>query len=649
MSTMTTARTDRTNTRPANTTNTARVVRANTTEVSANSSSEHTWTVREQFADNDHATAMGKGRKAQAAYACQVLAPPAEPRHIIAFLNAYGAGIGDTGRANMNTHITAYRKANNQDTSGNLMSPLTAEDIDRMDAERAAPKLARKPAANTRRKQPQQTASEQPQGLANTGNEQSANTSFTEVTDREHPATMPHPRPKAPPADPAPAAMAEPVREHPTPATNTPAGVFANNPNEHPAANTGHEHPPVFANTNNEQPAATEAANSSREQSANTSDKTEAEREKAAGKVVAGAPRIMGALYLCVASIALYGQSDGMLRWLRIGQWDLPAAVQRAAAMGPGAVVELFAIALMAFADNRTVVHVERAFAARMLAYAFALGVVALNWISHAGDPASQAFFAGVSAAGFCVYLIHSAARRRDAFRALGKTTTPAPMYPAYQWLFHPVTTWAARCAAVATTDGMGTQESLNHVAAQRAAEAAEAHAAAKRRHLDGLIRRLFAEKYAKAGDELGKLKTEIEATAYDLDDVARTLSEHANTKVLAGLIAGELMTVGNPDANTPEVPANTTSEHPDVNTNTTDEAGTNTHNEHRDEAANTARELFANTPFAKVNGSEHPESGVAETANTPPIKPMISAPGANASEQSAQGANTPSEANTNT
>src|SRR5256885_330704 len=126
--------------------------------------------------------------------------------------------------------------------------------------------------------------------------------------------------------------------------------------------------------------------------------------------VHAGPANAIGAaFYSTVALIALVGQSAAAREWLH---WPLGFAVPAVAAL------ELGGIALSALGEVRRR-RGERALAAGMLSAAVAVFAVAFNGIGpHA--PRQGAFFAGMSALGYGVWLINAGARRRDQLRADG-------------------------------------------------------------------------------------------------------------------------------------------------------------------------------------------------------------------------------------
>jgi len=226
--------------------------------------------------------------------------------------------------------------------------------------------------------------------------------------------------------------------------------------------------------------------------------------------------------------------------WLH---WWLPAAVAAVAA------VELGGVVLSQHADERRRIG-ERAIAARLLSLAFAAGAVAVNWFGHATtSPGQAAFFAGMSAFGYAVWLIHSGARRRDQLRAVHKLPEVPPAYPLTQWLRHPWLTRRARGLALAGTS-LGLYGSLNAARAQVRAERRQA-----------AIARVLHRKIEASADAT---TAEIAVTVFDLDEIAHRLAAGADYDGLTRLLAVDLdparllgeehtepAAAGTPDANT--------------------------------------------------------------------------------------------------
>lgn len=264
---------------------------------------------------------------------------------------------------------------------------------------------------------------------------------------------------------------------------------------------------------------------------------------RAVADVFAG--RALKAFYIAVLAVALIGSTQGLKGWIH---WITPAA------FGATLLAELGGVALNAFADGRRQKG-ERALAARVLGAGFAVGAIAVQLRGHAHTDGAGLrltsvglFFAGFSAAGYIVFLLDSAAKRRDALRDAGKLAEPPPVYGAYQWCRHPLLTARARRLAVtnaetrlveritsreqggfevATTPLLGRAGSLAAAAAQ---VAEERRLAAIRKALRGRIT-----------DGVDPTMATIAVHTYDLARVAQGIADGADYPALTKLIADEL------------------------------------------------------------------------------------------------------------
>src|SRR5258707_798536 len=120
---------------------------------------------------------------------------------------------------------------------------------------------------------------------------------------------------------------------------------------------------------------------------------------------------------------------------------------------------------LLANADVRRRLG-ERAVASRVLSVAIAAGAVAFNWLAHANHLLGG-FFAGMSALGYLVWLMHTENQRRDRLRAKGDLPPTTPAYEvAGHWLRHPWLTMRAKSLAKAQPH-LGLYDSLAEARAE--------------------------------------------------------------------------------------------------------------------------------------------------------------------------------------
>jgi hypothetical protein len=224
---------------------------------------------------------------------------------------------------------------------------------------------------------------------------------------------------------------------------------------------------------------------------------------------------IGGVFYATVALIALVGQTMSATEWLR---WPAMFAAPAVAAL------ELGGIALTAHADVRRRLG-ERAVAARLMSAAVAAFAVVFNWLGH-GDHRQGAFFAGMSALGYGVWLINAGARRRDQMRSDGTLPPVAPVYGWVRWVRHPLHTWQARALALATPQ-LGLYGSL-----------AQATADTRRARREATIAAILHRKLKAAKDPL---TAELATTVFDLNEIAARLTAGADYAGLTAMIAADL------------------------------------------------------------------------------------------------------------
>jgi hypothetical protein len=220
--------------------------------------------------------------------------------------------------------------------------------------------------------------------------------------------------------------------------------------------------------------------------------------------------------YVVVLLVALAGQVSGAVEALHI---PLAAAVPAVAAL------ELGGIVVLANADVRRRLG-ERAIASRILSVAIAASAVAFNWLAHRNHLLG-AFFAGMSALGYLVWLMHTENQRRDRLRVKGDLPPTTPAYEMVgHWLRHPMLTVRARAMAKANPR-LGLYDSL-----------AEARAEIRRERRQAAIAKVLHRKIRAAVDP----KTaDIAIAVYDLEEIAARLAERADYDGLTRLIAADL------------------------------------------------------------------------------------------------------------
>jgi len=237
--------------------------------------------------------------------------------------------------------------------------------------------------------------------------------------------------------------------------------------------------------------------------------------------------------YVVVLLVALAGQVSGAVEALHIQLiWAIPAV----------GALELGGIVVLANADVRRRLG-ERATASRLLSAAIAVAAVAFNWVAHANHLLG-AFFAGMSALGYLVWLMHTENQRRDRLRAKGNLPPTSPAYELVaHWIRHPWLTMRAKSLAKAHP-GLGLYESL---------AAAREEIRWERRH--SAISKVLHRKIRSAVDPA---TANIAVAVYDLDEIASRLTSGADYEGLTALIAADLAParLGVDTGSAPERPA---------------------------------------------------------------------------------------------
>ncbi|MDG6107510.1 hypothetical protein Daura_48925 [Dactylosporangium aurantiacum] len=220
--------------------------------------------------------------------------------------------------------------------------------------------------------------------------------------------------------------------------------------------------------------------------------------------------------YFVVLLVALAGQVSGAVEALGIPLlWAVPAV----------GALELGGIVVLANADVRRRLG-ERATASRVLSAAIAGFAVAFNWMAHE-NKLMAGFFAGMSALGYLVWLMHTENQRRDRLRATGDLPPTTPAYEVVgHWIRHPWITLRAKNLAKADAR-LGLYSSL---AAARAEKRKEVRTKA--------IAKVLHRKIRAAVDPT---TADIAVAVYDLDEIAVRLADGADYDGLTALIAADL------------------------------------------------------------------------------------------------------------
>ncbi|WP_371871292.1 hypothetical protein [Phytohabitans rumicis] len=152
--------------------------------------------------------------------------------------------------------------------------------------------------------------------------------------------------------------------------------------------------------------------------------------------------------YTVAAAGAVIGQT-----WVAVTHipWNssLPTAARVAAVLPFALCLEMLAMALAAMADQRMRLG-ERAYGFRVFSTTVAAVAVGILIAGHWPHLYWSAGFGLLSAAAYLLWLLHAAARRRDALRATGKLADTAPDYGLWRRLRYPLST--ARAAELART-----------------------------------------------------------------------------------------------------------------------------------------------------------------------------------------------------
>ncbi|MGI5243330.1 hypothetical protein [Dactylosporangium sp. CA-139066] len=220
--------------------------------------------------------------------------------------------------------------------------------------------------------------------------------------------------------------------------------------------------------------------------------------------------------YVVVLLVALAGQVSGAVEALGIPLiWAIPAV----------GALELGGIVVLANADVRRRLG-ERATASRLLSAVIAASAVAFNWTAHTHKLLAS-FFAGMSALGYLVWLMHTENQRRDRLRATGDLPPTTPAYEVLgHWMRHPWLTLRAKNLAKADPR-LGLYTSL-----------ATAKAEMRKQLRTNAIAKVLRRKIRAAVDPT---TADIAINVFDLDQIAMRLANGADYDGLTALIAADL------------------------------------------------------------------------------------------------------------
>ncbi|GAA1566175.1 hypothetical protein GCM10009827_104810 [Dactylosporangium maewongense] len=221
--------------------------------------------------------------------------------------------------------------------------------------------------------------------------------------------------------------------------------------------------------------------------------------------------------YVVVLIVALAGQVSGAVEALGIPLlWAIPAV----------GALELGGIVVLANADVRRRLG-ENATGSRILSVLIAAWAVAFNWMAH-DNKLLAGFFAGMSALGYLVWLMHTENQRRDRLRATGDLPPTTPAYEVVgHWVRHPWLTLRAKNLAKADTS-LGLYTSI-----------AAAKAEKRKEQRTSAIAKVLHRKIRSAVDPT---TADIAVAVYDLDEIAVRLADGADYDGLTALIAVDLV-----------------------------------------------------------------------------------------------------------
>ena len=251
--------------------------------------------------------------------------------------------------------------------------------------------------------------------------------------------------------------------------------------------------------------------------------------------------------YSAAALAAVVGQVWVALRHIPFDD-SWPVGLRVAVVLPFAACLELLGMATSALADERQRAG-ERAYGYRALSVAVALVAVGVIVVGHWPHAYEVAGFGALSAAAYVLWLLHSAARRRDALRAAGRLGAVAPAYGMARWVRHPIRTGRAR--ELARERGLGLYASLQAADEQIRAEARRPAIAAA---VEAVIR----------ADHNDPRMAEIAARTLDPDKIAAELEARADYAGWAARLGHAVTAVPGTPGSEPARASGTTSGSPD-------------------------------------------------------------------------------------
>jgi hypothetical protein len=238
-----------------------------------------------------------------------------------------------------------------------------------------------------------------------------------------------------------------------------------------------------------------------------------------------GADRVAYAFYGAAALSAVVGSALGAVSLIEWPVW-LSKELQYVIASVPVAVVELGGAVSAALGDQRRQLG-ERAIGYRAMSGGIAAAAIAWQLFSHHFMWYGWAF-AGLSVIAYTLYLLHSAAKRRDALRSSRKMANLAPVYPLWQQIRHPQIVRLAK-SLVQEDETLGIFEALRMAREELATQ-----------HRHEMIAKALKRAYKEAYKDSATGREVILATM-DLERLAAKVEGNADYEGWAAVISSKL------------------------------------------------------------------------------------------------------------